>query len=76
MEIIASVCGDSVEPLQLRSGKWRAYIRSFITPHSPLGQEAMSKEVVRDNYGNIINGATKVALIKELKTEYPGWNWY
>ena len=65
----------AVEPLQLRSGKWRAYLRDFITPWSNHGQEAESKEVVRDNYGNIITGATKEVLILLLKEEYPNWRW-
>jgi len=66
----------SVEALPLKSGKWRAYLTDFITPRSPRGQSAESKEVVRDNYGYIISGATKVALIERLKQEYPNWKWY
>ncbi len=67
--------GGNVEPMQLKSGKWRAYIRYFVTPNSPRGQEAESKEVVRDGYGYIISGATRIDLIGKLKAEYPGWKW-
>ena len=74
MEIIASVGCSSVEPLQLRNGKWRAYLRSETTPSNPIAF-AYDKEVVRDNYGYIISGATKVALIEKLKIEYPNWQW-
>jgi hypothetical protein len=64
-----------VEPLQLKSGKWRAYLRNFVTPWSPRGQEAESKEVMRDGYGNIITGTTREELIAKLRAEYPGWRW-
>ena len=64
-----------VEPLQLKSGKWRAYLRDFVTPWSPRGQEAESKVVVRDGYDNIITGATREELINKLKAEYPNWRW-
>jgi len=74
MEIVATISGNSVEPLQLRNGSWRAYIRSECTPSNPVAF-AYDKEVVRDNYGYIISGATKVALIEKLKTEYPNWKW-
>jgi len=66
---------SSVEALQLKSGKWRAYIIDFITPWSPRGQSAESKEVVRDNYGFIIARATRGELITKLKEEYPNWKW-
>jgi len=65
----------SVEAMPLKSGKWRAYLRDFVTPWSPRGQEAESKEVVRDTYGYIISGANKDNLIVKLKQEYPGWRW-
>ena len=64
-----------VEPMQLKSGKWRAYLRDFVTPWSPRGQEAESKEVVRDTYGYIITGATRDELISKLRGEYPMWRW-
>ncbi len=66
---------SSVEAIQLKSGKWRAYISNFITPHSPSGQEAESKEVVRDNYGYIITGANRGSLISKIREEYAGWKW-
>lgn len=65
----------SVEVLPLVSGKWRAYLTDFITPWSNHGQEAESKEVVRDNYGYIITGGNRKQLIEMLKCEYPGWKW-
>lgn len=75
-DYIATVAtGTQVEVIQLKSGKWRAYLRDFITPWSPRGQQATSKEVVRDNYGYIITGATKVALTRGLKQEYPYWRY-
>ena len=64
-----------VEPLQLKSGKWRAYLRDFVTPWSPRGQKAESKEVICDGYANIITGATRDDLIDKLKAEYPNWRW-
>ena len=74
MEIIATIGGNGVEPLQLSNGRWRAYIRSERTPSNPVAF-AYDKEVVRDNYGYIISGATKAALIETLKEEYPNWKW-
>ena len=65
----------SVEPIQLRSGKWRAYLRSFVTPWSPRGQEAETKEVVRDMFDNILSGDTREQLLSKLRSEYPGWKW-
>jgi len=67
--------GGCVEPLQLKNGKWRAYIKYFIIPWSPRGQKAESKEVVRDNYGFIITATSHEQLIAKLKDEYPGWKW-
>lgn len=67
--------GTKVEVLRLNRGKWRAYLTNFVTPHSPRGQQAESKEVVRDNYGYIITGATRNDLVVELKQEYPNWKW-
>ncbi len=66
---------SKVEALQLKSGKWRAYFTDFVTPWSPRGQSAESKEVVRDNYGYIVTGATRGELITRLKEEYPNWKW-
>lgn len=66
---------SNVEALQLKSGKWRAYITDFVTPWSPRGQSDESKEVVHDNYGYILTEATKEELITKLKQEYPGWKW-
>lgn len=75
-DYIATVALDTlVEVLQIKSGKWRAYLRDFITPWSPRGQEAMSREVVRDNYGYIITGATRKQLITMLQKEYSNWRW-
>lgn len=65
----------AVEVLPLKSGKWRAYLTDFVTPWSPHGQAAESKEVVRDLYGYIITGATRVELIARLEEEYPNWKW-
>jgi len=65
----------SVEALPLKSGKWRAYLRDFVTPWSPRGQDAESKEVIRDGYGYIITGASREELITKLKQEYPNWKW-
>jgi len=64
-----------VELMQLRNGKWRAYYRDFITPSSPRGQEAESKEVARDSYGYIITGETRQMLIARLQDEYSNWRW-
>ena len=64
-----------VEALSLKSGKWRAYLIDLVTPWSPRGQTAESKEVVRDNYGYIIITKSREELITRLKCEYPGWRW-
>jgi len=64
-----------VEAIALKSGKWRAYLRDFVTPWSPRGQEAESKQVVRNLYGFIFTGDTREELIAMLKAEYPGWKW-
>lgn len=64
-----------VEPLQLKSEKWRAYLRNFVTPWSPRGQAAESKEVVRDLYDNIITANSREELTKKLRAEYPYWRW-
>jgi hypothetical protein len=66
--------GDQIEILQLKSGVYRAYIRSFVT-QSPRGYKAETKEVVRDGFDYIITGKTRDNLISKLKTEYPGWRW-
>ena len=73
-EIIATIQGFAVELRQLKKGSWRAYIFSERTPMNPR-YCSYDKEVVRDNYGYIISGATKVALIDKLKREYPNWEW-
>lgn len=76
-DFIASLpYGGQVELLPLKSGNWRAYIRYFVTPSSPRGQETEAKEVVRDGYDNIITGATRDDLVAKLKAEYSGWKWY
>ncbi len=64
-----------VEALPLKSGKWRAYLTDFITPWSPRGQVAESKEVVRNGFGYLITGDNRKQLIEMLKCEYPGWKW-
>lgn len=75
-DFIASLpYGTLVESMQLKSGKWRAYLRSFVTPWSPRGQKAESKEVVRDGYDNIITASTRDQLVAMLRLEYPGWKW-
>ncbi len=65
----------SVEIMQLKSGKWRAYLRDFVTPWSPRGHEAETQEVLRDGYGNIITAPTRELLISKIHTEYSGWKW-
>ena len=75
-DFIASLpYGCSIEPMMLKSGKWRAYIRYFVTPATPRGQEAESKEAVRDGYDNIITANSRDELILKLRQEYPGWKW-
>ena len=64
-----------VEALPLKSGKWRAYLTEFVTPWSPRGQGAESKEVVRDDYGYIITESTQEQLVARLREIYPGWKW-
>lgn len=64
-----------VEPMQIQSGKWRAYLRDFVVSWSPTGQEAEYKEVVRDNFGYIMTEPTRESLIARLRKEYPGWKW-
>ncbi len=66
---------SAVEAIPLKSGMWRAYVTDFVTPGTPRGQAAESKEVVKDNYGYIITEATRELLIIKLKQEYPGWKW-
>ena len=66
---------NKVEPMQLKSGKWRAYLTDFVTPWSPRGQQAESREVVRDVYSYIITANTRQELISKLRLEYPGWRW-
>ena len=66
---------SSVSVGQLKSGYWRAYILSERTPGNRNSNWATDVEVVRDGYGYIISGATKVALIESLKTEHPNWKW-
>jgi len=75
-DFIASVgLATKIEPMQLKSGKWRAYLRDFITPWTPRGQEAESKEVVRDDYGYIITEDSRENLVARLKYFYPHWRW-
>lgn len=75
-DFIATVgLSTNVEILSLKSGKWRAFLTSFITPWSPRGQTAESKGVVRDNYGYIVTADSRDELILKLKEEYPNWRW-
>ena len=75
-DYIASVgLGTRVEAVPLKSDKWRAYLEDFVTPNSPMGQQAETKEVVRNGFGNIITEPTREALVSRLREEYPGWKW-
>ncbi len=75
-DFIATVgLSTRVEALPLKSGKWRAYLTDFVTPWSPRGQAAESKEVVRDDYGYIITEPTQEQLVARLREIYPGWKW-
>lgn len=74
-DIVASVQGCAVELIQLKNGAWRAYILTERSPRNPR-YCSYDKEVVRDNYGYIISGATKAALITHLKIEYPHWKYH
>ena len=75
-DFIATVgLSTQVEPMQIKTGKWRAYLRDFITPWSNHGQEAESREVVRDSYGYIVTEPSREQLVIRLRDEYPGWKW-
>jgi hypothetical protein len=78
VDIIASVGFTSVEPKKLKNGKWRAYLYTE-SPHAMSNPRAYScpydREVVRDNYGYIINAPSREELITKLKMEYPRWKW-
>ncbi len=73
-DVIASVSACSVIPEQLKSGRWRGYLYSERTPSNPVAF-AWDREVVRDEWGDIITEPTQEALIDRLRLTYPGWHW-